>query len=92
MIDGCEPETFLFNYSCASGDEDWETLHERVPDTAALRAEVERLREGAEKLLDAAEAVVQRWDSPDWKSGHTLDFITRLRHACAEMRKGEKTE
>lgn len=61
---------------------------EALGDTAALRAEVEQLRANAAELLEAAEAVVQRWDSPDWKSGHTLDFITRLRHACVAVRQG----
>lgn len=32
----CAAESFLFNYSTASGDEDWETLADRV--SAALRA------------------------------------------------------
>ena len=30
------PEDFLFEYSCKTGDEDWETLADRV--SAALRA------------------------------------------------------
>ena len=32
----CAAESFLFDYSNASGDEDWETLADRV--SAALRA------------------------------------------------------
>lgn len=36
------PEDFLFEYSCKSGDEDWETLADRV--SAALRDAQKRLR------------------------------------------------
>lgn len=32
-------------------------------------------------LVNAGQGVVRRWDSQDWKSGHTLDFITRMRAA-----------
>ena len=38
----------------------------------------------APDLLDAAVAVVERWDSPDWSDGiHTRDCIDRLRRAIA---------
>jgi hypothetical protein len=47
-------------------------------DAAALPAD-----DRVAKLVDAADAVVNRWDSQDWKSGHTLDFITQLRAALA---------
>jgi hypothetical protein len=39
----------------------------------------------SEALRKAAEAVVARWDSPDWKDGtHTADYINALRKALAE--------
>jgi hypothetical protein len=34
-------------------------------------------------LVEAAQGVIARWDSPYWKSGHTLDHITKLRTALA---------
>lgn len=38
----------------------------------------------APDLLEAAVAVVERWDSPDWSDGiHTKDCIDRLRRAIA---------
>lgn len=37
-----------------------------------------------DELLQAAQAVVDRWDSPNWKDGtHTADYINRLRRAIA---------
>ena len=36
-------------------------------------------------LRKAAQAVIDRWDSPDWKDGtHTADYINALRAALAE--------
>lgn len=38
-----------------------------------------------EKLLEAAKAVIERWDSPLWKDlQHTGEFINRLREAVAD--------
>lgn len=39
----------------------------------------------APELLETAQAVVARWDSPDWKGGrHTAEFINALRQAIAK--------
>ena len=54
---------------------------------SGFRAENTWLRsklEAADKLAEASAGVIQRWDSQDWKSGHTGDFITRLRAAQAD--------
>jgi hypothetical protein len=53
-----------------------------LPDHAALLAAAMKLPEVA-ALVEAAQGVIARWDSPDWKSGHTLDHITKLRAAIA---------
>jgi len=37
------------------------------------------------ELQEAAKAVCDRWDSPDWADGtHTLDYINRLRKAIKD--------
>ena len=41
-IDDLEPETFLFDYSQATGNEDWDTLPARI--LAARAADAERIR------------------------------------------------
>lgn len=39
----------------------------------------------APDLLEAARAVVARWDSPNWKDQpHTVEFIAKLRVAIAK--------
>ena len=39
-----------------------------------------------QKLLDAAKAVIDRWDSPLWKhQEHTGKFIDELRNAVARL-------
>lgn len=52
----------------------------------ALAARVAELGAENARLRDAGIALIERWDSQDWKSGHTLDFITQLRAAI----KGDK--
>jgi repressor LexA len=47
------------------------------PPSLASALQLPEIRE----LIDAANGVIGRWDSPDWKHGHTLDFIARLRAA-----------
>ena len=38
-----------------------------------------------EKLIEAAQAVIARWDSPLWKDfPHTAEFIHKLREAVAD--------
>jgi hypothetical protein len=51
-----------------------------LPDTIQVsRAEYEA-------LLAAAQAVVDRWNSPDWKDGtHTAEYINRLSAAIAAI-------
>ena len=42
------------------------------------------------ELQEAAKAVCDRWDSPDWADGtHTLDYINRLRKAIAKEQNAE---
>jgi hypothetical protein len=42
------------------------------------------LTDAQRELLQAAQAVVDRWDSPNWSDGtHTADYIHRLRKAIA---------
>ena len=43
----------------------------------------------AEELIEAGEAVVDRWDTPQWewdKRGHTAGIIADLRNAIAKYR------
>jgi hypothetical protein len=48
-----------------------------------------RLIAAAPELLDAARAVVARWDSPDWSDGtHTGDYMHRLRCAITKAAGG----
>jgi len=49
---------------------------------AALEAQVK----AADGLADFAQAVVDRWDSRDWRSGHTFDFIEAQRKSLATYR------
>lgn len=56
-----------------------------------IRRELESLRQRVKALIDAAGAVVARWESPDWSDGtHTRDYIHRLRDALAAA-EGAKT-
>jgi hypothetical protein len=55
-----------------------------LPDHAAMLAAALKLPEVA-AMVDAAMGVIARWDSPDWKSGHTLDHITKLRTALSAL-------
>ncbi len=53
-------------------------MQEASADLARLRAENERLRA-------AAQAVIERWDSPKWKDeAPTADVISALRAAVAQ--------
>ena len=56
-----------------------------TPEALAASPEVHALvmaeRERCARILAAGSALIARWDSQDWKSGHTLDFITQLREA-----------
>ena len=38
-------------------------------------------RERCARIAAAGSALIDRWDSKNWVSGHTLDFITELRAA-----------
>ena len=52
-----------------------------------LTQQLSTAQEYAERLAEAGQAVVDRWDSPDWADGtHTIDYINRLR---AAIRKSE---
>lgn len=54
--------------------------------------EIKRLRSDAARLREAAQAVVDRWDTPLWKMTiHTGDYIDRLRVAIDAARtQGDK--
>jgi len=42
------------------------------------------------ELQKAAQAVCDRWDSPDWSDGtHTSDYINRLRKAIESELEGD---
>lgn len=54
-----------------------------------LQARIEALEaqiEAADRLAGFAQGVVDRWDSRDWRSGYTSNFITKHRHAIAAYR------
>ena len=56
-------------------------------ENAYLTQQLAAAKEYAERLAEAGQAVVDRWDSPDWMDGtHTIDYINRLRDA---IRKSE---
>jgi len=55
----CAAESFLFDYSTASGDEDWETLADRLP-VALSAALAGPTREAMRAALEAAAARMQR--------------------------------
>lgn len=42
-----------------------------------------------EELIEAAKAVIARWDSTDWKAPPTADVMNRLRNALAELSRRE---
>ena len=54
------------------------TVIASLPEVQAL---VKAEREQCARIIAAGSALIARWDSQDWKSGHTLDFITQLREA-----------
>jgi hypothetical protein len=41
------------------------------------------------ELIKAAQAVVDRWDSTDWKAAPTAEVMNRLRNALAELSRRE---
>ena len=48
-----------------------------------------RMIAAAQELLDAAIAVIERWDSPLWKDmPATAEYIGRLRQAVARAQRG----
>jgi hypothetical protein len=44
------------------------------------------------ELLEAAKAVIARWDSTDWKAAPTAEVMNRLRNALAEVSRREEVE
>lgn len=65
-----------------------EVLHAPLLRDAA--DEIDLLMEQMDSLLAAAQAVVDRWDSPLWANlPHTGEFIARLRTAIVKATKGE---
>jgi len=52
--------------------------------------EIERLLDQRDSMLAAAQAVVDRWDSPLWANlPHTGEFIARLRTSIVKATKGK---
>jgi len=43
------------------------------------------------ELIAAAKAVVDRWDSTDWKAAPTAEVMNRLRNALAVLSKEQET-
>lgn len=72
-----------------SSNEGWNS----AGDELAKRLEAEKRAEAAlAELQQAAQAVVDRWDSPSWKDQpHTAEFINRLRHAIESARRAVDT-
>jgi hypothetical protein len=45
------------------------------------------------ELIEAAKAVIARWDSKDWKAPPTAEVMNRLRNALAELsRRGSEVK
>jgi hypothetical protein len=44
------------------------------------------------ELIKAAQAVVDRWDSTDWKAAPTAEVMNGLRNALAELSRREKVK
>ena len=42
-----------------------------------------------EELIEAAKAVIARWDSTDWKAPPTAEVMNRLRNALVELSRRE---
>lgn len=60
-----------------TGKDPWQLVHELRAELAAHQAHNVELRE-------AATALVERWDTPNWKDAeHTGVFIARLRNALS---------
>ena len=60
-----------------------------------LCGEVKQLQLANQSLREAAKAVIERWDSPNWKDAkHTRDYIYALRDAvnAAELSKPQPKE
>lgn len=44
------------------------------------------------ELIEAAKAVIARWDSTDWKAAPTAEVMSRLRNALAELSRREEVK
>jgi hypothetical protein len=54
-----------------------------------LMAERDALAATVERLREAGQAIVERWDSPNWKDAkHTGEYIVALRDAIAAATEG----
>lgn len=56
------------------------------------RASTEAAEARYKPLVEAAQAVVDRWHSTDWKAPPTADFMNRLRDALADAARVMKGE
>jgi hypothetical protein len=56
----------------------------------AVSKPIPNTQEAIRELIEAAQGVVGRWDSPKWKDlPHTADYIHRLREALTAITKLE---
>ena len=63
--------------------------HDSAGSARAYLAGCTRGREGATDLVEAAEALIVRWDGPLWKDApHTAYYIDGLRKAIASAKRG----
>lgn len=78
-----EPDSFVQCYGCT-------TIGPSGKSEDEARAAWNRRPAPASDLRAAAQAVVDRWDSPQWKDEpHTAEFINRLRRALEDVGGGE---
>lgn len=69
--------------------EDPETIREAAQRMDELTVTIRGMEIQHNGLLKAAEAVVDRWDTPLWKDvPHTAEFINELRTAIANLKGG----
>lgn len=92
------PEDFLMDYSTATGDEDWETLAERIrADAAGLQAQNERMHEA---LTDIAvygcgmlnQPIAMNGPEEVWLRKRIAEYERRAYAALAPAQPGDSGE
>ncbi len=59
----------------------------------AITESIEPKSDVVNELREAAQAVIDRWDTPKWKdAAHTGDFINRLRRAVDAIEAAERAK